>query len=177
MWANNISDENSLSLGQSLTILPVSGLLYTVQPGDTAASLATEYQANAAQILSYNNAEASGLKPGTSIIIPDGVKAQPVAPVQSAPITQQFVSASASTTPTLTQYQASTNGYSFGYCTYYVATRRNIPSDWGNANQWYYNAQASGFSLGVHPFPARSPGREQVTTGTWPMLRASRAAW
>jgi surface antigen len=153
MWANNITDENSIAPGQSLTILPITGLLYTVESGDTAASLASAYSANAAQILSYNNAEVSGLKPGASIIIPDGVKPQPVQQAAPTPVSSQYLAGATSGTPTLTQFQYSGNGYSFGYCTYYVATRRNIPSNWGNANQWYYNAQASGFSVGSKPIP------------------------
>ncbi len=153
MWANNITDENSIAPGQSLTILPITGLLYTVQDGDTAASLASAYSANAAQILSYNNAEVGGLKPGASIIIPDGAKPQPVQVAAPAPTDSQLVAGATAGIPTLTQYAYSGNGYSFGYCTYYVATRRNIPSNWGNANQWYYNAQASGFSVGSKPVP------------------------
>jgi surface antigen len=151
-WANNLTDADAIKPGQSLTILPVSGLLYTVQDGDTAASLASYYSSNAAQILSYNNA-AAGLKPGTQIIIPDGVKPQPVQAVQ-APVENLGVVASASVhTPVLTHFAFSGNGYAFGYCTYYVASRRSVPSNWGNANQWYYNAQASGFSVGSTPVP------------------------
>lgn len=45
----------------------------------------------------------------------------------------------------------STNdGFPFGQCTYYVATKRSIP--WGgNAGQWYYEAQAYGFKVGSAP--------------------------
>jgi N-acetylmuramoyl-L-alanine amidase len=149
VWANNLSDANSITPGQALTILPVSGLLYTVQSGDTPASLASSFQANAAQILSYNNAEVSGLKPGAQIIIPDGVKQAPA----PAPVAAPVVAAASTFRPTLTHFQYSGNGYAFGYCTYYVATRRNVPSNWGNANQWYYNAQASGFRVGSVPVP------------------------
>jgi surface antigen len=28
------------------------------------------------------------------------------------------------------------NGYDYGYCTYYVASRIAVPSNWGNANTW-----------------------------------------
>ncbi len=151
-WANNLSDANMVAPGQVLTILPTSGLLYTVQPGDTAASLASAYQANAAQILAYNTAVNGQLAPGTQIIIPGGVKQAPAAAPAPAPSTGSVLGAS-TFTPQLTQFQYSGNGYSFGYCTYYVATRRNIPSNWGNANQWYYNAQASGFKVGSVPIP------------------------
>ena len=39
------------------------------------------------------------------------------------------------------------NHFTYGYCTWYVANRRCIP--WfGNAWEWYGNAQASGFPVG-----------------------------
>ena len=42
------------------------------------------------------------------------------------------------------------NRFAFGYCTYYVATRRCIP--WlGNAYQWWANARAAGFAEGRIP--------------------------
>lgn len=155
LWANDLSDEDMVKPGQSLTILPVSGLLYTVKDGDTADSLAGAYSANAAQILSFNNAEVTGLKPGMKIIIPDGVKQQApkaAAPTQIASNSPGRV-AGASTFVHLTPYFGSANGYSYGYCTWYVASRRSVPSNWGNANAWYYNAQASGFSVGYSPVP------------------------
>jgi surface antigen len=151
LWANDLSDQDMVKPGQSLTILPVSGLLYTVRDGDTADSLASAYSANAAQILSYNNDEVTGLKPGMKIIIPDGVKPAPAKPAAPAANTSRV--AGASTYVHLTPYYGSANGYSYGYCTWYVASRRSIPSNWGNANQWYYNAQASGFSVGSTPVP------------------------
>jgi surface antigen len=154
LWANGLGDADMVKPGQTLTILPVTGLLYTVKSGDTADSLASAYQANAAQILSFNNDEMKGLAPGSQIIIPDGVKAQPVA--AAAPVASSnsgSVLGASSYSPRLTYYGYSGNGYSYGYCTYYVASRRNVPSNWGNANAWYYNAQASGFSVGSAPVP------------------------
>lgn len=147
--ANTISNENALTPGQSLVILPVSGLLYTVRAGDTAASLAQTYQANAAQIISYNDAEVKGLVPGAQIIIPDGVKAQPV--VQATALVAAVKQTLASYAPALTHYAFSGNGYAYGYCTWYVASQRAVPSYWGNAIDWYYNARASGFSTGSVP--------------------------
>lgn len=35
--------------------------------------------------------------------------------------------------------------YSFGQCTYYVATRRYVPKGWGNASEWLGHAKAAGF--------------------------------
>jgi surface antigen len=149
-WANNLDDADMVKPGQELTILPVTGILYTVRDGDTADTLASAYQANAAQILSYNNAEATGLKAGMKIIVPDGVKQD--AP-KAAPATRGQVAGARTGAVHLTPYFGGANGYSFGYCTYYVASRRSVPSNWGNANAWYYNAQASGFSVGYTPVP------------------------
>jgi surface antigen len=61
--------------------------------------------------------------------------------------------ASTGTAPALTRYAFSGNGYAYGYCTYYVASPPQHPGNWGNANAWYYNAQASGFSVGSAPVP------------------------
>ncbi len=151
-WANNLDDVDMVKPGQVLTILPVSGLLYTVQAGDTADSIAGAFSANAAQILSFNNAEVKGLVPGMKIIVPDGVKQDAPKP---APVTTSYsrVAGAYTSAPSLTHFSYSGNGYAFGYCTYYVASRRNVPSNWGNANAWYYNAQASGFSVGYTPVP------------------------
>jgi surface antigen len=44
------------------------------------------------------------------------------------------------------------NHFSFGYCTYYVATRRYVP--WfGNAIDWWANARAYGYPEGSTPRP------------------------
>jgi surface antigen/LysM repeat protein len=152
-WANNLDDADMVKPGQVLTILPVSGLVYTVRDGDTADSLASAYQANAAQILSFNNVELKGLTPGMKIIIPDGVK--PDAPKAAPKATAAYgqVAGASTRAPQLTRYAFSGNGYAYGYCTYYVAGRRSVPGNWGNANAWYYNAQASGFSVGSTPVP------------------------
>ncbi len=147
-WANNLDDVDALKLGQSLAILPISGLAYTVKDGDTAESLATKYQANAAQIISFNNAEVKGLVAGSNIIIPDGIKVD--AP---KPAAVRTAVAANSYTPALTRYAYSGNGYAYGYCTYFVALKRSVPSYWGDARTWYYNAQASGFSVGSKPIP------------------------
>lgn len=43
------------------------------------------------------------------------------------------------------------NTYTWGNCTYYVASRRRIPNRWGNAVNWYYAAQRAGYSVGTAP--------------------------
>ncbi len=153
-WANDMASVDSISPGQSLTILPVSGLVITVAGGDTADSLADKYHANAAQILSYNNAEVKGLEVGQKIIVPDGTKAEapkPVVQVAAAQPSRGSVAGSSTVAPRLTYFVGGGNSYSYGYCTFYVASRRSVPAFWGNASQWLYQAQASGFSTGSSP--------------------------
>lgn len=153
-WANSLDDADMIKPGQTLTILPVSGLMYTVAAGDTAETIASAFSANAAQILSFNNAEVKGLTAGMKIIVPDGVKqdAPKAAPAPLGRVAGTSTSRN-SAAPSLTRYSFNGNGYAFGYCTFYVASRRGVPSNWGNANSWYYNAQASGFSVGSTPVP------------------------
>lgn len=145
LWANNLAEDATLKPGQQLMILPVNGLLYTAKGDETVATLASAYQASANLIDSYNQLEGKTLAAGQKIIIPDGVqpqvkKATPVAPTTT----------NARVTTTLRPGSFS-NSYGFGYCTYYVASRRAIPSNWGNASSWYYNAIASGYGVGTAP--------------------------
>lgn len=42
-------------------------------------------------------------------------------------------------------------GYTGGQCTYYVASRRNIPGGWGNARNWKSAAERSGYKTGSTP--------------------------
>lgn len=43
------------------------------------------------------------------------------------------------------------SSYYYGYCTWYVASQKNIPSLWGNAGEWLYSAQNSGYAIGAEP--------------------------
>lgn len=55
------------------------------------------------------------------------------------------------------------NGYPYGWCTYYVASQRNVPSSWGNAGQWLSSAQSNGYSTGSTP----ASGAIVVTGESW----------
>ena len=43
------------------------------------------------------------------------------------------------------------NSYAYGYDTWYVAARRSVPPNWGNAHNWYRQAQARGYAVGSEP--------------------------
>lgn len=57
------------------------------------------------------------------------------------------------------------NSYLRGQCTWYVAGRRQIPSDWGNAAQWYYHAIALHWDHGTVPAVAAIAWEPAWTNG------------
>ncbi len=71
LWGNDLPRASALKVGQTLTILPVTGLKYTVKKGDTLASIAKKYGGDAGEIASFNGLDGA-LSVGDEIIIPDG---------------------------------------------------------------------------------------------------------
>jgi murein DD-endopeptidase MepM/ murein hydrolase activator NlpD len=72
MWANDISRASSIRTGQTLIILPVSGLKYTIKKGDTIRGIVSSYKADLDEVLNYNGMSInSTLVIGETIIIPD----------------------------------------------------------------------------------------------------------
>lgn len=137
-WSNGLSSD-TVNAGTKLAIPPVNGIVYTVKAGDTVQSLAAKYKANADQIIAYNDAEISGIKPGEQIIIPNGQIQPPVVRNVYGGGGGSFTAAYGS------------NGYDYGYCTWYVANRVAMPSNWGNANTWAYYAALSGWTVSSVP--------------------------
>jgi surface antigen len=152
-WANDISNEDSIKPGNDLVILPVNGILHTSQDGDDVLALANKYQSNATLIENFNGLEGKAPTAGTKLIIPDGVKPAPVIPAAVAATTNRNIAAGASNTgSSFGSFKGGlANTYTWGQCTWYVASRRPVPSSWGNAISWYYNAQRSGFATGSAP--------------------------
>lgn len=77
LWANDIPRGTALSVGQTLTILPVTGVKYTVKKGDTLAGIAKRFGGDQAEIASFNGIEGASLAVGDEIIIPDGEVSAP----------------------------------------------------------------------------------------------------
>lgn len=153
-WSNNLSGD-SVAVGVKLVLPPpgVSGIVYTVQSGDTPASLAEKFNADKSLIISFNDAELSGLKPGERIIIPDGVLTATTAAVST--VRTSYSSATnfawGGNAPVY-----SANGYDYGWCTWHAANRRReigrpIPSNLGNAISWYSIAASAGLPVGAEP--------------------------
>ncbi|KKU60205.1 MAG: Peptidase M23 family protein [Parcubacteria group bacterium GW2011_GWA2_47_12] len=72
VWANNINS-GIIRPGDSLVILPISGVQHIVKKGDTLASIAKKYSADAREVALFNNlSENAKLAVGDEVIIPDG---------------------------------------------------------------------------------------------------------
>lgn len=72
IWANNIQN-GVIHEGDRLVILPITGVRHTVVKGDTLASLAKEFHADAGDIASYNGLDVNAqLVVGSTVLIPNG---------------------------------------------------------------------------------------------------------
>jgi len=88
LWANELGGAKTIQPGQTLVILPVTGVRHLVAKGETLATIAKKYRAEAAEIASFNNLTGNTLAVGTEIIIPDGDQT-PSAPPPTRVATRQ----------------------------------------------------------------------------------------
>lgn len=85
LWANDLKKGNALKVGETLVILPVSGIQHTVVKGETLASIVKKYKGDAGEIADYNGlSENATLAIGEVIIVPNGEI--PIAPAQTGTI-------------------------------------------------------------------------------------------
>lgn len=105
-WANDLTEKTSkITIGDELVILPVSGVEYVVQKGDTLSGIAAKFDANQDDILKYNDIEASKIKVGTELIIPGAEPVTPKAPAKKVVTTPKVAPTKTSekvATPTTT---------------------------------------------------------------------------
>lgn len=165
LWANALDDVNSIMPGDKIFILPVSGLAYTVKTGDNIASIAKDFKADKDKIIAFNSLPLDGeLKVGETITIPDGQKELPKPKPTETRIGiaprpyETFESAG----KTLSGSNGTGHRFPYGYCTWYVAQKRNIP--WGgNAGTWLYHAKAAGYATSKTP----TVGSIMVSSESW----------
>jgi len=82
-WSNNLSS-NTLKVGETLVILPISGVKHTVVKGDTISSIAKKYKGDEGEIIAYNNLQKEeSLIAGSIVIVPDGEVLAPSSVVRS----------------------------------------------------------------------------------------------
>jgi surface antigen len=159
-WANNLPSD-TVKPGWYLKILPRNGVLYQVDSNDTLPDIANYFHGNMDTIIAYNGlANAEDIDAGQWLIIPDGTVPPPPAPAP-APTSKPVAKVATRTkagTPVIV-HNGSGHSFPWGYCTYYVSTRRKITFG-GNAKAWLSNAKAAGYATGSTP----AVGAVMVTT-------------
>lgn len=154
-WANGLSGD-AISVGQTLKIPNIDGVLYTIRSGDSIDSIAQRYSTNRDRLVSYNDLELGGLNPGQQIVLPGGILPETERPGYVSP-TRTVVAA---TSRPIASYTANAavagNRYDYGYCTWYAYNRRAelgrpVGSFWGNASTWASYARGSGYLVNSSP--------------------------
>ncbi len=71
LWANGLANPNSLSVGQTLMVLPVSGVAYQIKEGDSLSTISALYGVPASAIAEYNNVASNEiLQVGRTLLVP-----------------------------------------------------------------------------------------------------------
>jgi LysM repeat protein len=164
-WSNtNLYSNDSVTTGDQIFIPPVPGVVVVVKPSDTVEALGAKYQVDPQIIIDFNRLRSTQLVSGTLLVIPDGVGgAFPPPPALYQLLMRSGTGGSYAVKVLgccLGPYV--NNGFPVGWCTYYVATRRNVT--WrGDAGYWYQNAAAQGYAVG----PIPKVGSIMVTWESW----------
>jgi LysM repeat protein len=153
-WSNsNLYSSDSVATGDQVIIPPVPGIVVTAKSSDTLDALAVKYQVDPQTIYDFNRLRSPQLVAGTVLVIPNGVGgAFPPPPALYQVLARTGTGAAGFDAKVLNcclgPYPAT--GFPVGWCTYYVATKRNVT--WrGDAGYWYQNAAAAGYPVGPTP--------------------------
>lgn len=77
IWANDLGSKPIIHEGQTLVILPISGIQYTVKRGDTIKGIVSRHNADLEDVLKYNSLSLdSVIKEGDIVVIPDAEPAR-----------------------------------------------------------------------------------------------------
>jgi surface antigen len=148
---------------------------YVVADGDTLSSIGWRYGIKLATLKYVNDmTNIDSIKPGQTLKIPPA--GYEVSAVKIAQKDRQLALATRTTTArnsTSTRSSSSikvdsrpglvNNGYPYGWCTYYVATRRQVPTSMGNAGHWLSSAKSDGMPTGSTPVA----GAIMVSSDSW----------
>jgi murein DD-endopeptidase MepM/ murein hydrolase activator NlpD len=75
LWANDLKNSKDIHPGDTLVILPISGVKHKVAKGETIASIVKKYKGDMAETLAYNNfTDGVKLEVGQEIIVPYGIE-------------------------------------------------------------------------------------------------------
>ena len=134
-WANpGIS--NGLHPGQQLVVPAVDGVLHLVGAGENAKALAKEFGIDEDSLLDFNGLQSpSQLRVGMRIMVPNSKPPAWLGLADGGAIGYR---------------QSDYDHFPWGWCTWYVAQRRNIPWS-GDAWSWLGSAEALGWPVGMTP--------------------------
>ncbi len=114
VWANNLAG-GTIHEGDQLVILPISGVKYTTLTGDTVASIAKKYKADATEVAQYNNIDLNAtLAVGTALVIPNGEVPPTAAQIAASKQSKAISKVKSSTEPYLGGSGPNLGGY-FGW--------------------------------------------------------------
>jgi LysM repeat protein len=85
VWANELTSSKDIHPGQTLLILPISGVQHVVKKGDTVKSLAKKYGGDVDEIFAFNSLEPdTSLVVGSTVTIPGGEIEEEKKPVNAS---------------------------------------------------------------------------------------------
>lgn len=153
-WANGMSNSEYIKSGQKLIVPRKDGVWYTAQEEESINKLVDRFSANLESTLKFNGLDKKDrLDKGDKVLIVDGEKSVPSVASNSGGSQVASASSYGSSQPNKSKYYSggsSYNTFPYGWCTWYVASRKNIP--WiGNARDWLPNSRAMGYSTGSKP--------------------------
>ncbi len=158
MWENNLSNADSLRIGQKLLVPPVDGVSYKVQENDTLDKIAETYSVAVDDIVIQNGLSSDMLTKGQNLFLPN---AKPIHPVVAVDYRNATVTRDSSRT--YTPAAPSTSTPSVGKIFIYPTT--------GSITQGY---RAGHYAIDIAdngsmpPIWAAGTGTvEEVSTGTW----------
>ena len=164
-WSNtNLYSNDAINTGDQIMIPPVPGVVVTVKASDTLDALAATYQVDPQSIYDFNRLRSPQLVAGAVLVIPNGVGGAFPPPPGLYQLLMRSGSGGGYPVKVLGCCLGPyvNNGFPVGWCTYYVATKRNVT--WrGDAGYWYQNAAAQGYAVG----PTPRPGSIMVTWESW----------
>jgi LysM repeat protein len=162
-WSNsNLYANDSVATGDRIVIPPVHGVVVVTKASDTVDSLATKYSVDPQAIVDFNRLRDTKLTANMTLVIPGGVGGAFPDPPPLSLILRATSSSYKYTVLNCCLGPYVNNKFPVGWCTYYVATKRNVTWN-GDAGYWYANAAAQGYAVGSTP----KPGAIMVTWESW----------
>jgi murein DD-endopeptidase MepM/ murein hydrolase activator NlpD len=147
-WTNDLPNDN-ITVGDSLKILPVTGIAYKVAKGDSVYTIAKKLDTDAQKIVDFPfndfaNAETFTLVEGQILIVPDGIK-----PAEQPAYKRQVYIASG---------PVSFSGLGFTWPVHGIISQ---------FSSWYHTALDIATAYGTPIVAAQNGVVESVNVGTW----------